>query len=183
MIWTQTVALGLSSLMAILFPNLAYTGAPQTIKPADQTPLVDIHGSPFPMTPFYSPTPTYTPTPTLTSTPIPTPTVTPTPTLTPLPIVSTSQLDVWFTLYSNQYSVDKSLLTRIAVCESGLRPEATNGIYGGLFQFSETSWRHTRQTMNVDPNPALRFLPEEAIKTAAFKIAVNGATAWPNCAH
>jgi hypothetical protein len=35
--------------------------------------------------------------------------------------------------------------------------------------------------MNLDPNPELRFNPEEAIKTAAFKISTVGFSPWPNC--
>ena len=35
--------------------------------------------------------------------------------------------------------------------------------------------------MNMDPNPELRFHPEEAIRTAAFKISTAGLAPWPNC--
>lgn len=120
----------------------------------------------------------------ITETPIPTPTSTPTPlptsTPTPLPFTSTDY-ENWFTIYSNNQSINRELLKRIAFCESRLNPRAINGVYGGLYQFSTSSWISTRKSMNQDINPNLRFNPEEAIKTAAFKIATQGIRAWPNC--
>jgi len=107
-----------------------------------------------------------------------TPSLTPTPTLPP---VTSSQLDQWFTKYSNLYSIDRQKLWKVAVCESNLRPGATNGDYGGLYQFSTNAWKSTRRAMNLDPNPELRFNPEEAIKTAAFKISIVGFSPWSNC--
>jgi hypothetical protein len=127
-----------------------------------------------------SPTSTMTPTPTSTPRPTPTPTDSPTPTPSPIPVTG-QQMDTWFTDYSNHYSIDRSKLWRIAVCESNLRPSATNGIYGGLYQFSPSAWIATRGSMNMDTNPTLRFNPEEAIRTAAFKLSVSGSGAWPNC--
>ncbi len=121
----------------------------------------------------------------ITETPVPTPTLTltPTPTVTPSPSYrfTSSQLDEWFTRFASENSVDRSTLRKIAVCESGLNPLAVNGIYGGLFQFSSSAWTNTRKQMNEDTNPGLRFNPEQAIKTAAFKIAVGGRNSWPNC--
>lgn len=117
---------------------------------------------------------TETPIPTPTKKPIPTPTVTP----TPIPV---GALEDWFTKYSNQQSIDKERLKRIAICESGLNPNARFLDYGGLFQFATSSWISTRAKMNLDTNPNLRFNPEEAIKTAAFKVATEGIHTWPNC--
>lgn len=118
----------------------------------------------------------------ITETPIPTPTKrpTPTPTITPTRI-PVGALEDFFAKYSKEQSVDRELLKRIAVCESGLNPNAIYGNYGGLFQFSENSWMTARRMMNLDTNPSLRFNPEEAIKTAAFKLAIGGRAAWPNC--
>jgi len=127
---------------------------------------------------------TPTPSPTLTPTPTPKPTSTPAPTLTPTPTpipVTGEQLDRWFTQYANHYSVDRSLLWRIAACESGLKTNVTNWIYGGVFQFSPNTWRANRTLMGMDTNPDLRFNPEEAIKTAAFVLSTRGAGAWPSC--
>lgn len=135
-------------------------------------------------TPIPTPVPTPLPTATPTQTPTATPTRKPTPTLTPTPTpipVTAAQLDNWFTTYSNHYSIDRQKLWNIAVCESGLKPTATNGIYGGLFQFSPATWKTTRAMMSMDTNPELRFNPEEAIRTAAFKISTVGLSAWPNC--
>jgi len=56
-----------------------------------------------------------------------------------------------------------------------------NGDYGGLYQFATNTWKTTRQKMNMDPHPDLRFNPEEAIRTAAFKISTVGLSPWPNC--
>ncbi len=117
---------------------------------------------------------------TLTLTPTLTPTPTPVPTITPTPI-SLTALEYLFTKYSGSESISRELLRKIAVCESGLNPNARNGIYGGLFQFSEGSWITTRRKMNMDTNPNLRFDLEQSIRTAAFKIALDGPNAWPNC--
>jgi len=129
-----------------------------------------------------TPTPTFTPTPTLTPTPTstPTPTVTPTPTFTPTPMPETAYED-YFNQYSNQYSVDKNLLKKIAYCESRMGPGASNGPYAGLFQFTEETWRVTRAEMRKDPNPDLRFGVQESIETAAYKLSRGGENAWRNC--
>lgn len=118
----------------------------------------------------------------ITTTPIPTSTPIPTRTPTPTPKILTSdQINDLFARFSNQYSVSRDLLVKIAVCESRLNPNAVNGIYGGMFQFSTSSWITMRRMMNLPNNPTLRFDPEEAIKTAAFKLSVGGIGAWPNC--
>ena len=106
----------------------------------------------------------------------------PSPTPKPIPIViNNEQLNSFFSKYAEIYNVDEQLLKQIAVCESKMNPRAVNGPYGGLFQFTPNTWATTRQTMPADTNPDLRFNPEEAIKTAAFKISRGGIGAWPNC--
>lgn len=134
------------------------------------------------------PTPSTTPTPTLTPTPQPTliPTTAPTPTVTPIPTpsptsISPQDLEDLFTKYSNEFSIDKELLKKIAYCESKFNPQATWGPYAGLYQFSKQAWMSARTTMNMDTNPDLRFNPEEAVRTAAFKISRGELAAWPNC--
>lgn len=133
-------------------------------------------------TPTASPTPTHTPTPTLTPTPTPTPTITPTPTPsatpTPLPI---SDFEAYFDEYSKTYGIDKQVLKKIAYCESGGNPGASSGPYGGMFQFTESTWIATRTKMGLDPNPNLRFGAKESIETAAYKLASGGERAWRNC--
>lgn len=117
------------------------------------------------------------------------PVVTPIPTVTPRPItpkpiaLEPSALDALFAKYGAEYGVSPELLKRIAQCESGLRPEAlsSNGLYGGLFQFVSSTWSSNRKAMGLDPDPALRFNAEEAIRTGAYKIARGGIGAWPVC--
>lgn len=128
----------------------------------------------------HSPSPT--PIPTSSPTPQPTPilktTTTPKPTTTP---VSSQQLDEWFGRYAAHYSISEELLRKIAVCESKYNPNANNGAYGGMYQFSSSSWISTRSTMNENTDPSLRYSAEEAIKTAAFRLSTSGPGAWPNC--
>ena len=120
----------------------------------------------------------------ITETPVPSATPRPSATVTPTPNkISAGDLEAFFSKYADKESVDRELLKKIAVCESGFNPAARNGIYGGLFQFSENSWQSLRRIMNLDTNPALRFNAEEAIKTAAYKLALNGRAAWPNCSQ
>lgn len=122
----------------------------------------------------------------VTKTPMPTPTPKPTKTPTPSPkprFMPAGAFDELIALYSNKESVDPGLLKKIAVCESGLNAMAVNGLYAGLYQFSESSWRSVRARMNLDSNPQLRFNPEESIRSAAFKLAIGGRAAWPNCSR
>ena len=135
--------------------------------------------------PTHTPTPTPTITPTPTLTPTPTPTNTPLPTRTPTPkptLVVGSQLLEWVNKYSSEMSVDRDLLLRIGNCESGMNSNSRYLDYGGIYQFSTNTWISTRKVMNLDPNPDLRFNPEESIKTAAFKLSRSGTGSWPNCA-
>ncbi len=133
----------------------------------------DVKGT---LTVYLSPTPTATPTPT--STPTPTPSPSPTPTPTPLP---KTQFETYFNQYSQEYHVDKNLLKKIAICESGMNPGTSSGQYGGMYQFTIQTWEATRKQMGTDINPDLRFNAKEAIETAAFKLANHGERAWPNC--
>lgn len=119
----------------------------------------------------------------ITETPIPTPTLKPS--LTPSPTIppkaTWSQLEAWFAKYASEQSVSVDMLKRIASCESGYNPNAVNGPYGGMFQFSSSTWISTRTFMNRDPNPVLRFDAEQSIMTAAVRLATMGKAAWPNC--
>ncbi len=111
------------------------------------------------------------------------PTAVPTEKIQPVFIAAASTVpyDEHFTTYSALYSVDKSLLIQIARCESGFRAGAVNGPYLGLYQYLAETWASTRTAMGLDPDPALRANPEEAIKTSAWKIANGGRGAWPSC--
>ncbi len=135
-----------------------------------------------------TPLPTFTPTPTNTPTPTPTPTNTPTPTLTPTPTIyipppAPGEIDGYFKKYASEYSVDETLMRKIAACESGYNTTSHNTTYdyAGMYQFSRDTWTGTRNQMSDDPNPDLRFNAEQAIKTAAFKISRGGQNAWRNC--
>ncbi len=172
----------LDSFTAIAFASILSVGSLANSFISHPQPVRLI--SPLPIT---TPAPTSTPTPSPTATPTPLPTATPTPippTPTPtivLPIITPEELEQLFNNYSQQYGVDKELLKKIAKCESGFNSNAQFLDYGGMFQFSSSSWASTRIAMAQDPNPNLRFNTDEAIKTAAFKISQGGIGAWPNC--
>jgi len=93
----------------------------------------------------------------------------------------TSAFESYFDEYSKQYGVDKEVMKKIAYCESGGHPGAANGEYGGMFQYSVSTWEATRRQMGADPNPDLRFGAKEAIETTAFKLSRGGERAWINC--
>lgn len=125
---------------------------------------------------------TETPVPTLTPRPTPIPTKMPTPAIK-LKQLSPQILDQLFSKYSENYTVDRELLRKIAVCESYLNPMASSGDFAGLYQFSKLTWITTRQHMNVNADTYLRYDPEEAIMTAAFKLKKDGKNSWPNCSR
>jgi hypothetical protein len=87
--------------------------------------------------------------------------------------------------YASVYGANPQIMVTIAQCESGMRGEALSpsGVYGGMYQFNISTWMSNRRAMNLDPNPNLRFNPEEAIKTAAFKMGRDGYGAWPACSQ
>ena len=80
-----------------------------------------------------------------------------------------------------RYASSLPLSEKIAFCESSLKPDAVNGPYAGLFQFCSSTWISNRKALGLNPNPFLRYNAEEAVKTAAFKIARDGTGAWPVC--
>jgi hypothetical protein len=95
--------------------------------------------------------------------------------------VPDSSYDHFFDRYGNQFNVPVPTLKTIAFCESRYNPNSVskNHTYGGMYQFSSSTWASTRNAMGLDPDPALRFDAEQAIMTAAFKIASGGIRAWP----
>lgn len=94
-----------------------------------------------------------------------------------------AEVQVLIDRYAGEYNVDSQKMKTIASCESGFNQGALspNGLYGGLYQFVASTWVSNRLAMGLDPNPDLRFNGEEAIKTAAFKMARDGFGAWPVC--
>lgn len=85
--------------------------------------------------------------------------------------------------YGAIYGVDPAMLQLIASCESGERANAVNGPYAGMFQFVSATWSSNRRAMGENPDPALRYDAEEAVKTAAFKMSRDGYGAWPSCSR
>lgn len=131
-------------------------------------------------------TPTQAPTATPSAIPTATPSATPTSTpVSPTEVADTTneQLEGWFEQYASEYGVDVNLLRGIAECESGFNTTSYNQKYdyAGMFQFSSGAWTSARSRMGLDTNADLRFNAEESIKTAAWKIAHDGAGAWPSC--
>lgn len=128
---------------------------------------------------------TATPLPSLTPTTTPIPTATPTPIATPKPVIkiSSNELDQLFEKYSKEYGVDKNLLAKIALCESGFNSGSRNGLYAGMFQFNASSWARTRTEMGLSTNPDLRTDAHESIKTAAYKMSKYGTSSWPACSR
>lgn len=129
-------------------------------------------------------TPTVTPisaTPTPTLFPTNTPTVSPTPTVKPIAIPP--QVRTHFETYSKLYAIDIQALASIAECESHFNNNAIskNGLYVGMFQFSESSWVSLRREMGIDSNPNLRYGAEESIQTAAYALSKGKGSMWPSC--
>ena len=126
------------------------------------------------LTPLQTPKPTFLITPPPTSTPIPIPTDI-SPTSEPL------NAALLVSKYAQEYEIDEHILFTIGQCESGFNATSANDPYGGIYQFHYSTWASIRNLMGLDPNPDLRFNPEESIRTAAFKIAKDGTSAWPAC--
>lgn len=147
-------------------------------------PLPSLSPSP---TPVVKPTaqPTLQPTSFVASSTInPSPSPTPTPESEPTEIQdywSPPEMDPIFARFAGEYGVDKNTLERIAVCESHFNPNARNGPYLGMFQFSSRSWISARSQMGLDTNPDLRTNIEESIRTAAFMLKTRGTSPWPAC--
>src|SRR5688572_24404800 len=82
------------------------------------------------------------------ATPVPTPTPRPTPKPKLITAKSTqlpakapaSDVAQMIVKYAQMYNVNPSIMLSIAQCESGLRASATNGSFGGIFQFLATTW-------------------------------------------
>lgn len=137
------------------------------------TPTVKISVNP---TPSPSKTPTTSPTIITTLTPTPTASVP-----VSIPKYSSAEINSFIDRFAGQYGVDANVLRHIALCESGFNPAAKYLIYGGLYQFSPTTWASWRRKMGEDTNSDLRFNAEEAVQTAAYVISKGSIGIWPNC--
>lgn len=97
------------------------------------------------------------------------------------PSIPTSDVAQMIIKYAQMYNVNPSIMLSIAQCESGLRANATNGSFGGIFQFLASTWISNRRAMGLPTDADLRFNAEEAARTAAFKMSRDGFGAWPAC--
>jgi soluble lytic murein transglycosylase-like protein len=97
------------------------------------------------------------------------------------PVTGPAELEALVEQYATQYGARKDIMLIIMKCESGYNPNASNGSFAGLYQFMASTWVSNRNAMGLDPNPALRYNAEEAVKTAAFKMGRDGYGAWPAC--
>lgn len=171
------------------FENLQFSSAYTT--PAQSTG--DVLGESVLTVPEPSPEPKPTPVPEPSPKPSPRPTPqpvvspssipaveTPAPTAVPAPVAPVD-LESSFSQAESTYGVSAALLKGIAQCESGMRANAVNGPYLGMFQFLASTWSSNRRAMGADPDPSLRANGHEAIMTAAFKISRDGIGAWPAC--
>ena len=128
-----------------------------------------------------TPIPTLTPTPSPRPTPKPTPRSTPTPSPIPQPQFTSEQINGFIEGFAGQYNVDPNVLRHIAICESGFRSNAANGLYIGLYQFGKVTWINNRKLMGEDINLNLRLNAEESVQTAAYVISIGRIGVWPNC--
>lgn len=141
------------------------------------------------ISPVVSVSPTITVvTPTPTSTPTATPTATPTikrrvtPKPKPTPTAETKEsVSRLVDKYSIEYGLDVNVVRYLVLCESGLRSNATNGKYVGLFQYDERTWKTIRSEMKLDTDPNLRYSAEESIKTTTYALSKGKRNLWPNC--
>lgn len=87
--------------------------------------------------------------------------------------------------YAAEYGANAEIMIAIARCESGFRADAVSpsGAYKGIYQFVTSTWQSNRRAMGLDDAPSLMFNPEEAIRTAAFKMSRDGYGAWPVCSE
>ncbi len=100
----------------------------------------------------------------------------PTPTAEPKEIVS-KLVDK----YSSEYGLDVNVVRYLVLCESGLRSNATNGKYAGLFQYDERTWKTIRSEMKQDTDVELRYSAEEAVRTTTYALSKGKKKLWPNC--
>lgn len=128
-------------------------------------------------TPTVSPTLIPTPTPTLE----PKPTKIPMPTPKPQAKYSSEEIYNMINQYAGEKGVNPNVIRHIAICETGFRPEARNGIYAGLFQYDAPTWSSFRKIMGADADPDLRYDAREAIKTTVYLVSLGKQYLWPNC--
>lgn len=150
------------------------------------SPLVEIPPMEYlSLTPNQEITPTTSPNLVLEETKIITPSHTikkVTPTITPIPTAVDSEVIYkMIDKYAQMGGIDPNVVRYMAICESGFRSNAINGIYVGLFQFAPQSWKNLRIEMGKDSDINLRFSPEESIQTVVYALSKGKEKMWPNC--
>lgn len=99
----------------------------------------------------------------------------------PQAYISQKEIEPLIDKYSRLYNVNNELMKKMAFCESSYNRFADSGRYKGLYQFHPSTWTATRKRMGLNQDISRVFDAEEAIKTAAFKMAQDGVGAWPVC--
>jgi Soluble lytic murein transglycosylase and related regulatory proteins (some contain LysM/invasin domains) len=94
---------------------------------------------------------------------------------------TSAEINDFIDRFAGQYGVDPNVLRRVATCESGFNPMATNGTYAGLYQFSASTWASYRNQIGENSSADLRYDAEESVQTAAYVISVGKGFIWPNC--
>lgn len=161
-----------------------YLSVLKTSGPSPQVESIKLTASPKPSpTPLKNLTPTPTTSPIVTPSPLQSSTPTPVKTPTSMPQIkySSQEINSYIDRFAGQYSVDPNIIRHIALCESGFNANAKYLSYGGLFQFSTSTWQSWRRKMGEDINADLRFNAEEAVQTAAYVISKGSLGIWPNC--
>lgn len=100
--------------------------------------------------------------------------------------VQASEFDSLIERYSNNYGVSYKVVDCIIKKESSYNPEAKNpnSTASGLGQFLESTWIWMRGMMGEDTDLALRFNPEESIKTLSWALSKGYGphwTVWRSC--
>jgi resuscitation-promoting factor RpfB len=174
----QTIAVHAVVAVSLLLPSFAGQKSPYTAENDLHPDAIAYSMRPEAVSRPPQPLPEFVPT------PAPKPVIKPVVAVKAAPVPQyTGNVADTITRYAQQFGVNASIMLSIAHCESGFRPNAANGPYAGIFQFNSSTWASNRLAMGLSPDPALRNNPEEAAKTAAFKMARDGFGAWPACSR
>lgn len=96
----------------------------------------------------------------------------PKPTTTPKPVGNVEQI---IRDAAEAHGISPDRLVRVARCESTLNPNAKNGQYGGLFQFSDKTWDWFASMRGVGGS---KWNASDAANMAAWAFANGYASHW-----
>lgn len=91
------------------------------------------------------------------------------------PIDLQARISYWCSVYG----CDSNQLVRVMYCESGGKPNSSNGSVKGLFQHEEAYWK--TRSARVGLAGASIWDPEAQIKVTAYMFANGQASHWKNC--